>query len=89
MSRLSVSIDISPANMNGSRLGACCTKADGARINGGRIKAVGTENCHIDIVGAVGIDSDLHRCVVERRRKPASFPELNRPDIAYADTEIS
>ena len=53
---VSVSIHISPANMDGSRLGACCTKADGVRINGGCIKAIGTENCHIDIFGAVGID---------------------------------
>jgi hypothetical protein len=43
------------ANMNGSRLSACCTKANGVRINGGRIKAVDTENCHVDVVGAVRV----------------------------------
>ena len=86
---VSVSIHISPANMNGSRLGACCTKTDGVRINGGCIKAIDTENCHIDIFDAVGIYSISipARSNIDGNQH---FPlELNRTDIADADAEIS
>ena len=86
MSRLSVSIDISPANMDRSRLSPCCTKADGVRINGSRIKAVGTENCHIDIVGTVGIYPISITAWPDIDGNKHFSLELNRTDIAYADT---
>jgi len=72
--------------MNGCRLGACCTKADGARINGDRIKAIGIENCHIDIVGTVGIDLICITAWSNVEGNKHLSLELNRPDIAYADT---
>jgi hypothetical protein len=53
---VAVSIDISPTNMNRSGLSPHCTKADGLRINGGRIKAIDAENCHVDVVGAVRVN---------------------------------
>jgi hypothetical protein len=41
-----------PANMGGSRLGACCTKADVFGSIRSSIKAIAAENCHIDIRSA-------------------------------------
>src|SRR5438132_1615784 len=86
---VSVSPDVSQGNMDRSCLSACCTKTDCVRINGGRIKSVHTENCHIDIFGAVWIYSVgiLLRSDVNGNQHRS--PKFNRPDIADADTGIS
>ena len=86
---LSVSIHISPANMNRSCLSACRTKTNGVRINGGRIKAIDTENCHIDIFDAVRIYSISIPARSNVNGNQHLSLELNRPDIADADTGIS
>ena len=75
--------------MDWSCLGPCRTKADGARIHGGCIKAVITENCHIDIFDAVGIDSISITTWSDIDRNKHFSLELNRTDIADADTGIS
>src|SRR5207247_6422613 len=53
----SVSIHISLSNLDRRCLGTCCAKADRGRIDCSCIKAVAAKNCHVDIIGAAGVDS--------------------------------
>src|SRR5262249_39452247 len=87
---VSVSIDISPGNMNRSGLSTRCTKTDRPRIDSSRIKAIAAENCHVNIFGAIRIDSitiTLRPDIDSDRQRMA--PKINRANVADADTEIS
>src|SRR5262245_4543968 len=87
--KVSVSVHISYRTTDRSGLRSGCTKTDGIRINAGRIKPVHTENCHIDIFGAVRIYSigiPLWSDVDGSQHRSTKF---NRPDIADVDAEIS
>lgn len=86
---LSISIDISPTEMDRSCLSPGCTKTDRVWINRGRVKAVTAENRHIDLFAAtriyfVGIAawSNIHG-------NEHSSLELNRSNVADTDAGIS
>ena len=72
-----------------SCLSAYSTEPHGVRIKGGCIKALGAENCDINILAAIGIYSIGVAARSNVDGNQHSPLELNRSDIAGANTRIS
>src|SRR5437870_13687653 len=86
---VSVSIHISPPDMNRRCLSPCCTEPDRVQIYSGCVETVNTENRHTDISTAVGIDSISIAVRSNINGDDHGSLKLNCPDIADADTGIS
>jgi len=75
--------------MDRTRFSACRPKTDGIRINGSGIKAVDAENCHINIMTAVGIYFVSVTKGSNINGNQPSLLELDCSDIAAPDAGIS
>src|SRR5687768_3988930 len=76
--------------MDRSRFNACGTKKDSVWINCGCIKAVSAQNCDIDVLSAVGIDtiSIAPRSDIDGNQYTGRL-KLNGADVAYADSWVT
>src|SRR5262249_4260862 len=66
-------------NMDRCCLNTCRTEMDRIRINSGRVKAVHTENCHIDVFVTAWIYSIGIAFSVSRQPRPTSVHEIQPP----------